>query len=137
MVAAMSSAPFSILTLDHVVLRARNVAAMERFYCEVLGCAVVKRQGKVGLVHLSAGRSLIDLLDLDRANGGGPEGRNMDHLCLRVEPFDEAAIRAHFGAHGVACGEVERRFGAEGTGPSIYLQDPEGNTVELKGPAEG
>ena len=132
----MSSTPYSILTLDHVVLRARDMAAMERFYQEVLGCAVVKRQVKVGLVHLSAGRSLIDLIELGRTIDGGPEGRNMDHLCVRVEPFDEAAIRAHLGAHGVACGKVERRFGAEGTGPSIYFQDPEGNTVELKGPAE-
>jgi hypothetical protein len=64
----------------------------------------------------------------------GPEGRNLDHLCLRVEPFDEAAIRAHLAAHDVAAGPVESRYGAEGEGPSIYLQDPEGNTVELKGP---
>ena len=53
---------------------------------------------------------------------------------LRVEPFDEAAIRAELAHHGVAAGAVELRYGAEGEGPSIYLADPEGNVVELKGP---
>jgi extradiol dioxygenase family protein len=58
----------------------------------------------------------------------------MDHVCFRVEPFDAAAIRAHLGRCGVAAGPVESRFGAEGEGPSIYLKDPEGNALELKGP---
>jgi hypothetical protein len=50
----------------------------------------------------------------------------MDHLCLRIEPFDEKAIVAHLERHG-----------AEGNGVSIYLTDPEGNVVELKGPSDG
>ena len=69
--------------------------------------------------------------------GGAPPGRdghNLDHFCLRLAPFDEAAIRRHLAAHGVEAGELKRRYGAEGTGPSLYLQDPEGNTIELKGP---
>ena len=71
--------------------------------------------------------------------GGAPsgaEGRNVDHFCLRVEPFDAEAIRAHLEARGIDAGEVARRYGAEGMGPSIYIQDPDGNTVELKGPPE-
>ena len=67
----------------------------------------------------------------------GREGRNLDHLCLRVEPFDQDAIVAHLARHGVAVGEIRRRYGAEGNGVSIYVQDPEGNTVELKGPSDG
>jgi len=58
----------------------------------------------------------------------------LDHLCLRVEPYDEAAIRRHLSVHGVAVGESGSRHGAEGEGLPIYLQDPQGNTVELKGP---
>ncbi len=91
-------------------------------------------------MQLRAGSSLIDLVPVDgklgRMGGAPPgvEGRNMDHFCLRVEPFDDAAIRAHLQAHGVAAGQVESRYGAEGEGPSIYLTDPEGNVVELKGP---
>ena len=136
----MSTPPFAIARFDHVVLLVRGMAAMERFYCDVLGCTVVKRQKNGALVHLSAGAALIDLVDLasDMGRRGGPggEGRNMDHMCLRVEPFDEAAIAGHMRAHGIACSAAKRRFGAEGWGRSIYLEDPEGNTVELKGPAE-
>ncbi|MCD5363741.1 hypothetical protein LQT98_18865, partial [Chromobacterium aquaticum] len=74
-----------------------------------------------------------------RAGGRAPgtEGRNLDHFCFRVEPFDEAAIRAHLARHGVAAGVTEQRYGAEGDGPSLYLQDPEGNVIELKGAPSG
>ena len=110
------------------------------FYCKALGCMVERKQDEIGLVQLRAGRSLIDLIPVDgplgRAGGAPPgaEGRNLDHLCLRVEPFDEQALRAHLAAHGVAAGETASRYGAEGPGPSIYIVDPEGNTIELKGP---
>jgi len=91
-------------------------------------------------VHLRAGRSLIDLVPVDgklgRQGGAAPgkEGRNMDHLCLRVEPFDEQAIVAHLAAHGARIGEIAPRYGADGKGQSIYVYDPEDNMVELKGP---
>jgi hypothetical protein len=61
----------------------------------------------------------------------------MDHLCLRVEPFDQEEIVSHLKGHGVAIGEIRNRYGAEGNGVSIYLTDPEGNMVELKGPSDG
>lgn len=136
--------PITVREIDHLVLRVRDEPRMTRFYQEVLGCRVERRQDELGLVQLRAGRSLIDLVPVDgrlgRAGGAAPApslaagGRNLDHLCLRVDPFDEAAIRAHLTAHGVTAGETALRYGAEGEGPSIYLEDPEGNTVELKGP---
>ena len=113
---------------------------MLRFYCGALGCSVERRQDAIGLVQLRAGRSLIDLVPVDgklgKAGGAAPgaEARNLDHFCLRVESFDEADIRSHLERHGVEAGQVESRYGAEGEGPSIYLADPEGNVVELKGP---
>ena len=134
--------PFTIRGLDHVVLRAREPAILERFYCEVLGCSLEKRQPDFGLTQLRAGNTLIDLVDIagriGRQGGAAPgkEGRNMDHFCLRIDPFDGAAIAAHLAAHGVAAGEVKTRYGADGNGPSLYLFDPEGNQVELKGPPE-
>ena len=134
--------PFVVAQIDHVVLRVRDVAAMQAFYRDVLGCAEERRQDAIGLLQLRAGRSLIDLVDvagkLGRMGGAAPgaEGRNMDHLCLRVEPFDRAAILAHLAAHGVRVGEFGARYGAEGEGPSQYLYDPEGNLVELKGPPD-
>jgi glyoxylase I family protein len=136
----MSQRPFHLQRIDHVVLRVRDVAAMQAFYCEVLGCSEERRQDGIGLVQLRAGDSLIDLVAVDgklgRLGGAAPgaEGRNMDHLCLRVEPFDQAAIVAHLAAHGARVGEFGSRYGAEGEGPSQYLFDPEGNVVELKGP---
>ena len=130
-----------IRDIDHLVLRVADLEPMLRFYREVLGCPIERRQDDIGLVQLRAGRALIDLVPaqgaLGRAGGAAPgrEGRNLDHFCLRVEPFDEAAIRAHLRLHGVAAGATARRNGAEGEGPSIYIHDPEGNVIELKGPA--
>ncbi|QJW79080.1 VOC family protein [Burkholderia glumae] len=128
-----------IIGIDHVVLRTLDMTAMTRFYCDVLGCHLEKTQPALGLVQLRAGASLIDLLDrdapLDRADSGVPgTGRNLDHLCLRVDPFDADALRAHLAAHAARPGETAERYGADGYGPSIYLFDPEGNMVELKGP---
>ena len=132
-----------IREIDHIVLRVSDLQRMLHFYCEVLGCPVEKRQEEIGLIQVRAGSSLIDLVPVDgklgRMGGAAPgaEGRNMDHFCLRVEPFDAAAIRAHLSAHGVQAGKVESRYGAEGEGPSIYISDPENNVVELKGPPAG
>lgn len=137
----MSHTPtFTIQGLDHVVLRASNMERMERFYCDLLGCTVERRDGSFGLLQLRAGRTLIDLLDIalppGRAGGAaaGREGRNMDHFCLRIEPFDGPALRSYFAANSVEASDVLPRFGAEGEGPSLYVHDPEGNSVELKGP---
>lgn len=138
----MAARPFRLLQLDHVVLRVRDSAAMAAFYCEVLGCSVERRQDEIGLVQLRAGESLIDLVDVDgkigRLGGAAPgeQSRNMDHLCLRADPFDRDAILAHLAAFGVRVGEFGSRYGAEGEGPSQYLYDPEGNMVELKGPPD-
>jgi extradiol dioxygenase family protein len=136
------SLPFHIDGIDHVVIRANDVRALMRFYGDVLGCATERTDPEIGLYQLRAGRSLIDLVDvqgkLGRAGGGPPrtDARNMDHLCLRIDPFDERALRDHLTRHGVAPGEVVRRFGAEGRGPSMYIEDPEHNVVELKGPPD-
>jgi catechol 2,3-dioxygenase-like lactoylglutathione lyase family enzyme len=129
-----------IRDIDHVVLRVVDLPAMLRFYCDGLGCHVERRQDEIGLVQLRAGRSMLDLVPVDGklglAGGAAPgtQGHDLDHLCLRVEPFDESAIRAHLDSLGIAAGPVESRYGAEGEGPSIYLSDPQGNVVELKGP---
>lgn len=112
-----------IRELDHLVLRVVDLQRMLRFYCDVLGCTVERKQEAIGLVQLRAGRSLLDLVPVEgklgRAGGAAPgmEGRNLDHFCFRVDPFDEAAIRSQLEAHGVAVGSVESRYGAEGIGP--------------------
>jgi catechol 2,3-dioxygenase-like lactoylglutathione lyase family enzyme len=134
--------PIQIQGFDHIVLRVRDKDRMIGFYTEVLGCALDWDRPELGLTHIRAGRELIDLVTLDgplgRTGGAGPgaEGRNLDHFCLRVAPFDEAAIRAHLAAHGVEVVDAGQRYGAAGDGPSLYVRDPEGNSVELKGPPQ-
>ncbi|WP_029909511.1 VOC family protein [Caulobacter sp. UNC358MFTsu5.1] len=128
-----------LLGIDHVVIRARDPALMERFYTQVLGCAVERRQDAIGLVQLRAGAQLIDLVDvagrLGKMGGAAPgaDGHNMDHLCLRVIDFDVEIVRAHLEAHGVAIGDVGERYGSTGEATSLYLTDPEGNGLELRG----
>jgi len=133
--------PINIHAIDHVVIRAVDLETMLGFYCDVLGCRLERGPGKIGLAQLRAGNALIDLVDVQ-----GPLGRqydeppdhnapNMDHLCLQLQPWDPDAIRGHLRLHGVEVGDVVARYGALGNGPSLYISDPEGNTVELKGVA--
>jgi glyoxylase I family protein len=132
--------PFGLRNIDHIVLRVKDIDAMLRFYVDVLGCAMEKVQDKIGLYQVRAGSSLIDLVPVDGKLGSmggaapGVEGRNLDHFALRIDPYDEEAIREHLKLHGAEPGEAGSRYGAEGEGPSIYLRDPEGNMIELKGP---
>ena len=133
----------TICGIDHVVLRVSDIDRMRKFYCDVLGAQHVAYRPEFGMSHLRVGAAMIDLVEVDgplgKPGGAAPgrEGRNMDHLCLRVEAFDEKGIVAHLEKHGVQVGDIRPRFGAEGNGVSIYLSDPEGNTVELKGPSDG
>lgn len=133
---------FAIRGIDHVVIRAVDEERLVAFYRDVLGCRVEKRVPRLGLVHLRAGAALIDLVSVDGELGrcGGdapaPQARNMDHLCLRIEPFDAAELAAHLRSHGVETSPVGTRYGAEGDGESLYIEDPEGNTIELKGPSQ-
>ena len=103
----------------------------------MLGLSFEKRE--VGLTQLRAGNALIDIVPADETGPAGGTsssgGANLDHLCLRIEPFDAVAITKHLAGQHIACGTETLRYGAEGNGPSIYLRDPEGNGVELKGPA--
>jgi catechol 2,3-dioxygenase-like lactoylglutathione lyase family enzyme len=137
--------PIQLKGLDHVVLRVSDLDRALHFYRDVLGCPVERRLDELGLVQLRAGASLVDLVDiaspLGRAGGGAAssDAHNMDHFALTLSSFDEGAVREWLTRFGVEAGEAGRRYGAEGYGPSIYIRDPDGNTVELKAPpdAEG
>ncbi|WP_460120014.1 VOC family protein [Pseudomonas sp. H3_G09] len=134
--------PFSIQHIDHIVLRVADLQRSIDFYGNVFGAEVVRHNQPLGLVHLRAGTSMIDLVDLagelGRKGGGAAQTfkRNVDHFCLRIEPFDEAALIAHLQSLGLTVEKAARRFGAEGYGLSLYCFDPDGNQVELKGPSE-
>ncbi len=119
--------------LDHVVLRVSSLDRAIAFYGEVLGLKVERRLAEIGLVQLRAGSAMIDLVPRTEDED---EGRNMDHFAVQIEKLDVPALTAHLQRHGIDPGEVRRRYGAEGYGSSIYITDPDGNTVELKGPPE-
>jgi glyoxylase I family protein len=138
----VSKIPFALATLDHVVLRVPDMNKALAFYADVLGARVERRVDRIGLVQLRAGESIIDLVDLNtdwlKAEGArmfAAEARNVDHICIRIDPFDEPAIERHLADHGIAIIERGQRYGAEGDGPSVYVRDPFGTVVELKGPA--
>jgi glyoxylase I family protein len=132
-----AEAGIRIAGLDHVVLRVGNLDRAIDFYQRVLNCRVERRLEQPKLVQLRAGASLIDLVPASASPGEASDGagRNMDHFAVRIDGFDASAIAAHLRRHGVEVGEVRERYGAEGYGPSLYISDPDGNTVELKGPA--
>jgi glyoxylase I family protein len=133
-----TGAAVNISGLDHVVLRVGDLDRAIAFYENVLNCRVERRLEQPKLVQLRAGASLIDLVPASGSPGDAadPAGRNMDHFAVRVDGFDAAALAAHLRRHGITVGEVRERYGAEGYGPSLYITDPDGNTVELKGPPE-
>lgn len=131
---------FRLKSLDHVVLRVTGVEECVEFYEAVLGCRMEKAHTEIGLYQLRAGDFIIDLLDTEGpigTEGGpppGPAGHNVDHFCIRIEPFDEEVLRRHFAGHGVEAGPLLNNWGGDGRGPSMYIKDPAGNTVEVKGP---
>ncbi|HEV7266282.1 MAG TPA: VOC family protein [Falsiroseomonas sp.] len=129
--------PYTTISLDHVVLRVADLERMLGFYRDVLGCEVAHRQDALGLVHLRAGTALIDLVWIGGRLGRGGEAPdrerpNLDHFCIAVSPWDEAALRGHLAAHDVETEPAAARYGAGGQAPSIYLRDPEGNGVEIR-----
>ena len=133
--------PLRVAGLDHVVLRCARLPATMAFYVDVLGCALERELPELGLHQLRAGRALIDLVPVGSKLGGteppDPERGNMAHFCLRIDGPDWNALRKHLQAHGIASQPPETRYGADGYGPSVYITDPEGNIVELKGDGAG
>jgi catechol 2,3-dioxygenase-like lactoylglutathione lyase family enzyme len=118
---------FDPLGLDHIVLRVSDQEAAQRFYIDVLGCTLDHVNARISLVQLRFGEQLIDLLP------GRPSAEGLDHFCLSIRCADLGAVRKALGDRGVELeGEVVERRGAYGTGPSLYLRDPDGYLIELK-----
>ncbi len=131
----MSDAPFTLEHLDHVVLRTTDLEKMIAFY-ERLGAVVVRRMEQMEMVQLRFGSSMLDLVASKDPVGadGEAESRNLDHFAVRISPYDEAAILAFCEKHGIEAQPMKKLLGADGFGPAVYLRDPEGNRVEVKGP---
>ena len=122
----MTGAPFALVGLDHVVLRVPDLAKALAFYIDILGAVEERRLDKIGLVQLRVGKSLIDLIDLAKwapDTRPSPETFNVDHMCLRIEPFEEAQLTRYLTLKGIEIHEKGDRYGAEGSGPSLYIRD--------------
>jgi catechol 2,3-dioxygenase-like lactoylglutathione lyase family enzyme len=129
----------SVKKIDHLVLRTTDVSRMVQFYEEVLGCRVERALAPAtGLTQLRAGDALIDIVAVDselgRAGGGPPgsSGNNLDHFCLELQDIGQSELREWLVSKGVEVSPFETRYGAGGFAASIYIEDPDGNTVELR-----
>ncbi|HEY5715100.1 MAG TPA: VOC family protein [Psychromonas sp.] len=128
-----------VIGIDHIVLRTTKMAEMLYFYCQVLGCCVERETpAETGLIQLRAGNALIDLVSVDselgRLGGGAATKteNNLDHFCLQIKAMQEEEISRYLLSFAIAVEPFAQRYGAQGVGNSIYIKDPEGNTVELK-----
>ena len=130
----MNASPnFSIKFIDHLVLRTGNVERLIAFYRDVLGLPI-ERQTESGLTQLRAGQCLLDIVPVDDRD---QPGRNLEHFCFRVDPYDEDDIRSRLEEAGATIVKSGTAYGSEGRGPNIYFLDPDGNEVEFKGPSDG
>ncbi len=100
--------PFSLKKIDHLVLRVTDLEKSLQFYTQILGCEIARRRPDLGLVHLRVGVSMLDLVDVDgvlgKKGGQHPDARqqNVDHFCLRIDPFNEGELLAYLRSQGIS-----------------------------------
>ncbi|HEV3451829.1 MAG TPA: VOC family protein [Acidimicrobiia bacterium] len=117
--------------LDHVVLNCQDVDRSLHWYVEELGLQPVRvDEWRAGTAPFPSVRvddaTIIDLLAADRS------GVNVDHLCLVLEPTDLGVLAASGRFDVVGDGPVGGLFGARGYATSLYVRDPDDNTIELR-----
>jgi glyoxylase I family protein len=137
--AAEAKPPFALEGIDHILLLVSGMKPAVRFYTEVLGCRVEGELPQYGMLQLRAGAALMDLVDIAAPEAGWAKppvagGRNVDHLCLALGIHDEAELRRHLARHRVEIIEEGVHGGSRGESLSLYVRDPSGNVIELKGP---
>jgi catechol 2,3-dioxygenase-like lactoylglutathione lyase family enzyme len=120
-----------VVGFDHLVLVVADVERSLAWYCDELGLAPERvdewRSGEILFPSVRIDETtLIDLL------AGEPTGKNVDHLCLVIEPTDLAAIATSGRLDVVGEGPTDGLYGAQGFATSLYVRDPDGNVVELR-----
>jgi len=126
-----AASKFKLHSIDHLVLRTNKKQEMLEFYCNVLGCSVETWHASGTLIPLRAGDNIIDLAIIDHTLN--PAEKNLEHFCLRIQPFDYETLQQYFAKRNIEIVRYGSRYGSRGFYPSFYIQDPEGNEVELTG----
>lgn len=127
--------------MDHIVLNMVDDDRMLAFYTEVLLLTPERlqeyRDGKVPFpsVRLNPD-TIIDLFPKkmwQKKGGTGQGWHNLNHLCLALSRGAWDALAQRLKEHTIPLedGPVPR-WGAHGTGISIYFRDPEGNLIEAR-----
>jgi catechol 2,3-dioxygenase-like lactoylglutathione lyase family enzyme len=116
-----------VVGLDHVVFRCADIEKSLMFFTDQLGLEAERvddwRRGDAPFPSVRiTPTTIIDLF------GGGPNGTNVDHVCLVIEPADLDAIARSF----PDAQRADHLFGAQGYASSVYIHDPDGNTIELR-----
>ena len=132
----MSGPPFTVRDLGEVAIRCRDLAAMTAFYCDIVGLEVIEGDYRDSIVFLRVGdgfaghTSVVALFtaDEDEEEPEGGETSSLHHLALTVKAEDLAPALAWYKAHGLEPTTAEHRWVGW---DSVYVKDPEGNTVEL------
>lgn len=138
MTSRSAAPPFALRGIEHVLLLVNGMDAALAFYQDVLGARLEARIPRYAMAELRAGASHIDLVDTSVPEGAWARppvdgGRNVDHIAVRLDSCDAAALRQHLAASGTEI--VEERINEEpdGKSHSFYVRDPSGNLIELMG----
>lgn len=128
--------PFALERIEHVLLLVNGMDDALSFYERVLGAALESRLPQYGMAELRVGASHLDLVDTSVPQGAWAKppvtgGRNVDHVAIRIDAPDEAALRRHLAACGVEIVQERTEKTASGRSLSLYVRDPSANTLEL------
>jgi catechol 2,3-dioxygenase len=123
--------PVSVSKVGHLVLRVRDLARAESFYCSVLGLTEVARRdfGERPMAFLSTGNSHHDIALVEVGAAGPPPGSALHHFALKVgDSLQELAdVQRTLASHGVAVHMALDHHVSQG----LYVSDPDGNLIEL------
>lgn len=128
--------PFALKGIEHVLLLVNGMNDALAFYERVLGAVVESRLPQYGMAELRVGASHLDLVDISVRQGAWAKppvtgGRNVDHVAIRIDASDEAALRGYLAACGVEIVEERIEETAAGRSLSLYVRDPSANKLEL------
>jgi catechol 2,3-dioxygenase-like lactoylglutathione lyase family enzyme len=122
-----------VVGLDHIVFRCADTEKSLAFYTDTLGLVPERvTEWRAGEAPFPSVRitptTIIDLFGGGGGSDTSPGVANVDHVCLVIEPADLDALAPQF----PNAQRADHLFGAQGYASSLYIKDPDGNTIELR-----